>query len=365
MAEKFMIPATNASSPSSVNPADSNSALTPAYVPPNNVVVLLPGSASPSSSNIPALDVPTAALNEADLMSFLRLFADTSAAERTQHAAENADGDAMKNLLNNSSVLLLLSYLSSVSTSEVYSSLARIAAADKDNAKTISDKMIEKIIQAAEDKKAAEKSGLWGKIFGWIATALAVITAVVTVNPALITAAVIMLTMQIDQETGGHILKGMSGGNEKVMEALQWTAMALTIVLSLGACAASVSSISSKIAAVVGKTVSKLGVIFANSSKLMLVSPRIFALAQIAEGIAMVGQGTVGAVKAKQDKNVAETEAARKELAALLALVTATLDFDTDIINKILKQLESMSSTLSSAISAELAGLIQQAQLGV
>ncbi len=60
----------------------------------------------------------------------------------------------------------------------------------------------EKIEESVAKMAKAEKGGLFGKIFGWIATVASLIGGALTLNPALVAIAVIGMGMQIANETG-------------------------------------------------------------------------------------------------------------------------------------------------------------------
>jgi hypothetical protein len=62
--------------------------------------------------------------------------------------------------------------------------------------------IVKQMAEQAANVAKAEKGGLVGEVFGYVATAITVIVAVVTLNPVLMMAAVISISMIIATETG-------------------------------------------------------------------------------------------------------------------------------------------------------------------
>lgn len=318
-------------------------------------------------TSTPSIDPPNflQSLSAIDLEELNRFFG-ALIQDRTDHAASS---DAFMNqLMNSHAVLLLLAYLAGQSKDEVVKSIGSLAKVDSQTATALSDKIAEKIIQAAEDRKAAEKSGLLGKIFGWIATAIAIVSAVVTMQPALITAAIIMLTMQIDQETGGHILKGISGGNAKAAEILNWVAIGLTVVLSLGASATALSTRLAGVAAKMAQSTSKLSRFIAWVFKPMEMSPaanKMFALLQVAEGVSTISKTAADYSKAQHEHDYADNQEENQRLQARLELALQSVETSNALIKEIIAKLEGNITNIADAIQKESDAIDQTIQVGV
>lgn len=300
----------------------------------------------------PEIDMPPAGLATWDAFTTIQLFAESIGVDLSSTASAE---EAMAKLLSHSSVALLLSHVCSKSLSDVLKSMAKVSESEKDSIALSSQNKLEKIMEDIKKQQEAKKSGLMGEIFGWLATSLAVVTAVITMQPALIAAAIIMVTMQ-----------SLSQAKVKVNEIAQWTMTGVSIVLSLGACMPATMAkmglgvvfqpLSKSLAgatSAIGIAVKKSYLVQAGV-KLMQSSPKLFALLQISEGASTVIQGSFGINSAILNKEDAALRAAMKRIEAFLLLVQDSIEKSTDLIDDLVKKFQDMLEVFASILSASI-----------
>jgi len=282
----------------------------------------------------PAIDVPISNLVNSDTFTTIQLFAESFG---VHISSADSPEEAMAKLLRNSSVALLLSHVCSKSLGDVLKSMAKVSEAEKDSIAVSTQHKLEKIMEDIKKQQEAKKSGLMGEIFGWIAASLSVVAAVITMQPALIAAAIIMVTMQ-----------ALAQAKVEVNEIAQWVTTGAAVLLSLGACMPATMSKMGFIAAWLFQPCTNLG------AKFILQAPRIFALLQISEGATTVTQGAFGINTAMINKEEAALRAEMKRLEAFLVLVQDSIEKSTDLVDEIVKKFQGMAEVFANILSASI-----------
>lgn len=202
---------------------------------------------------------------------------------------------------------------------------------------------MDQLQKAIDAMKKADKGGLFGKVFGWIAASVSLIAAaaatVATGGAAapLLAAAALNMTMMILEETGameditaafGKVIQGMAAmfGKELSDEEAQMiagiTITAAVLVINIAAAVASGGAGSANLA---------------NQTKQIADMIRIGA--EVAAGVAMIGQGISQGVQAGYTNEAmnAQADAAdfQKDMAKLQALLTEEMDRLKEIMSQI------------------------------
>lgn len=154
-----------------------------------------------------------------------------------------------KNVMSMSELALMIVELQSKISSEQIVNAKEDADVKRVQKKEINDERIEKIQDAIDSMSKASKGGVFGKIFGWVATAaMAVAGAALIATGAgavaggmLLAASAVMITQQTSAETGdwmnegiGEVFKAMGMSDTAAAIMTQVTVAVVVIALSAG-----------------------------------------------------------------------------------------------------------------------------------
>lgn len=249
---------------------------------------------------------------------------------------------------------------------------------------------LKKIEEAIEKIKDSKKSGLLGKIFGWIgaifmalAAALVVAVGVLTANPAMVVAGVmlamgtaLMVGMLIDQETGGKMMEGLgkmfaamakffnpSLTDEQAKFAGQIAAMVFMTVLIIALSAPSmfVGGGAGAIAGVAGQaagTGAGAAVVASQATEVatqssLLVARALQIAAEIGGAVAGAGQGAAGIASSAYAYEGAMIEVDQKKIQAKMLEIQAMIDLTTDQLDKIIKDLQDTWSLVGNIVNSQ------------
>jgi hypothetical protein len=170
--------------------------------------------------------------------------------------------------------------------------------------KTSVNEDLKKIEEQTAKLQKQNKWGLFGKIFGGIAVALAVVAAVATGGALAIGVALVGALIFTMEQTGAtQKMFDAMGLSEK---AQKWIMIGVTVALTI----ASLGSAGMAVAA------AKAGAATTAGSKLANLLPKVGSAAQVTGGISQVGVGTTQAGSAVNAYAIAELESDRKAIEA-------------------------------------------------
>lgn len=232
------------------------------------------------------------------------------------------------------------------------------------NQKTTENKERIKQLEESISKMAdAKKSGVFGKIFGWVAAIAAVIVSAALIATGvgavagglMLAGAVLGLGMQIFNEAGGMEAMAKACG-ENGAQAFMWTMMAVQILLAVGSMGAGLASSSATVA-------SKMPTLAAALSKTMGgfaqagSSVNAFAnmtkvVAGVISGAAMVGQGASGIATGVYNKEASDASAKAKEVEAAMLKLQAIMEEEMKRLKKILDEMQEGASIAMQALSS-------------
>lgn len=195
--------------------------------------------------------------------------------------------------------------------------------ADKKQRDAKNKELVAKLLENLEKIEQANAAGVFGKIFGWIATALALVAGVATANPALIAAALVSVAMMTVQETGA-----MKNLDSKAAMAISISMAVLAALLSFGAGA--VATGASGAQAVAQGT-----------------AQTVQAGAKVTSGVVSVARGGATIANAVYTKDAADAQADVVELQGVLAKLKALMDDEADVIAELCEKMQSAVSTIS------------------
>lgn len=209
-------------------------------------------------------------------------------------------------------------------------------------------KRLKKIQEHYDKMKKAKKGGVFGKVFGWIATAVLAIAAVAMIATgvgvgagiAMLAAATIMLMSQISAETGNWMAEGLADmfeafgmDREDAMLAGQIfvavVVTALTIGAGVGASTPAWTSTAANIAA------------------------KIAQAAQIVGGAAMVGQGAAAITTSVYTKQAEDARADSKDMLAFMKKLQMMLEDEMERVKEILRKMEEGVDVVMSILSGQ------------
>lgn len=195
--------------------------------------------------------------------------------------------------------------------------------ADKKQRDAKNKELVAKLLENLEKIEQANAAGVFGKIFGWIATALALVAGGATANPALIAAALVSVAMMTVQETGA-----MKNLDSKAAMAISISMAVLAALLSFGAGA--VATGASGAQAVAQGT-----------------AQTVQAGAKVTSGVVSVARGGATIANAVYTKDAADAQADVVELQGVLAKLKALMDDEADVIAELCEKMQSAVSTIS------------------
>ncbi len=342
---------------------------------------------SDGSLSIPTLDAPNPMTNYEMVHLLEQALSYFSSSASLDRASETGTNDFLGKLFDHSSMLIMVAYLKSLTNDGMLKNVINIQQASKNDNTKAHEEQKQKILEADEKRKDAQKSGLVDKVFGWIATAFAVLTAAIliasgvgaAVGACLLTAALLMVAMQVDTETGGHMISGMAKWFEAMGVPKDYAELAaqifvmvviiaLSIVGGVGASRAATNAAKLGVEAGDAAKVATTADESANAAKLSevadqtakvastkmdAVSNKIFAVLQLAEGMAMIGQGSAAAVHAVDDKATSDLQAESKRLAAYLQKLMAVIEGNNTFLSELMKKLAQDTSTIASILKSD------------
>lgn len=227
----------------------------------------------------------------------------------------------------------LLMILKEKSTDEQMKTAKEMIMKNQAKLKTESEERITKLKEAQDNAEKAKKSGLFGKIFGWIgAIASAIVGAVliatgvgVAAGALLLAASAVMLTQMIMSEAGAF---------EKMDPKLaQGLMIAMTVT-------AAVLGIAGGIAGAVGTT----------ATTMSTIAQAVKIGATIAAGASAIGGGASGIASAVYTKESADAQADAKEIAAFILKIQAAMEDEQDRLKELIEQLDAGFQVFSDIV---------------
>lgn len=211
---------------------------------------------------------------------------------------------------------------------------------------------LDKIREYIDKMGESKKSGTFGKVFGWIATAAMCIAAVALIatgvgavaGACLIGAAALSLTMSISGETGNWLNEGIAsifkamGCDEKVAMILaQVTLMVAMIALSAGAAVAAAPAAGASATAGV---VSTANTATTTATKAMVIATKVAKAAQVIGGLAQVGGGASGIGTAVITKEAEDARADSLEIQAFMQRLQMMMEDEMKRVKELLQQMQ-------------------------
>ncbi|WP_461537748.1 type III secretion system translocon subunit SctE [Spongorhabdus nitratireducens] len=250
-----------------------------------------------------------------------------------------------------------------------------IAITKAENQKLHEDRM-QKILDTIAKMKKAEKSGLIGKIFGWIAVAVMAVAIVALAASTILTGGAtapalvglglmmagmaIMLTMQISSETGGW-MNQIFGDSEKGQLAASIFWAALVTILSVGGsmgvgaaggaagAAGSAASTAANAGSTTANTAATASSVAAKAAKMANIVRKVAVLIQAGS---QVGQGSAGIATAKYTKDAEILRAEAKEIQAFILRNGQIMEETSEELKKLLEEMQEGIAAMTQIISA-------------
>ncbi|GHT82099.1 type III secretion system protein [Betaproteobacteria bacterium] len=217
-------------------------------------------------------------------------------------------------------------------------------------------KSIEETQQQLEKLREKEKLSPLMKALKWIGMALSAIASVVTVavgvltaNPVLVAAGVIMAVMAINsivsEATDGKV--SIAAGIAKLAEACgaseetaQWIGFAFEMVITA---VGMVMSLGAGAAASASKAVE------ATSTVVNLLS-KASTLTTVASAITGIASGGLSIANAKYDYQITNSKAMQKELEAIMERLRAAIEMETDFLEAVMKRVEELLADVKEIV---------------
>ncbi|CAM2005063.1 type III secretion system translocon subunit SctE [Acanthopleuribacter pedis] len=209
---------------------------------------------------------------------------------------------------------------------------------------------LDQLQKAIDAMKKADKGGMFGKVFGWIAASLSLVAAVAATVATggaaapLLAAAALNMTMMVLQETGamdtiteefGKLIQDIAGafGKELSDEEAQMiagiTITAAVLIINIAAAVASGGAASGNLA-----------------TQTKQIADMIKIGSEIAAGVAMVGQGTSQMVQAGYQNDAMQAQADAADFQKMMAKLQAALSEEMDRLKEIMEQLQDSKSAV-------------------
>ncbi|MCX4024666.1 type III secretion system translocon subunit SctE [Endozoicomonas sp. SM1973] len=226
--------------------------------------------------------------------------------------------------------------------------------------KLAAEERMEKLKESMDQQKEAKKGGFFGKLFGWIATAVTAIVGAVLIatgvgaaaGVALIACAVITGLNQISEETGGWLQAGVAKmfqafgmSEEKAKEAAGWTLMAVSVAAGI---AAAVVSGGASVAASFGRLAAKIATDVV--AKLVKAIPQI---TRVVEASLQVATGATQIYSGVKQKFANDSKAEAMDLKAFLLKLQQIMDDESDRIKDILDRILNLASVVNEILSGQ------------
>lgn len=230
-----------------------------------------------------------------------------------------------------SDMMLLLVKLNSESSSEQLTATKENIEVTKQQKADMHAERLDKMQEALDSMKDAEKSGIFGKVFGWVATAALIIggacmmaTGVgAAAGAMMIAAGTVMLTSQISAETGNWMNEALAApfmamgmSEEDAMLAAQITVLVVVAALTVGAGFAASSGVA--------------------ATQMAATAAKVGQMAQFSGGLASVGQGVSNGISASQTYDATMAQADAAELQTFIGEMMLLLQDNQDRLEEIL-----------------------------
>lgn len=225
------------------------------------------------------------------------------------------------------------------------------------------DERIKQLEESISKMADAKKAGVFGKVFGWIATIAALVISAaliatgvgVVAGSMMLAGAVLGLGMQIFNEAGGMEAMAKACG-ENGAQAFMWTMMAVQILLAVGSLGAGLASSSATVASklptlagILGKT---MGGFAQAGSSVNALANMTKVVAGVISGLSMVGQGASGIAGGVYSKDASDASAKAKETEAEMLKLQALMEEEMKRLKKILDEMEEGASIAMQALSS-------------
>ncbi|MBI1247933.1 YopB/SseC family type III secretion system translocon subunit [bacterium] len=215
---------------------------------------------------------------------------------------------------------------------------------NKESLKAKSEERLKKIQEAIKKLSQSDKSGKIGKIFGWIGIAVALVAAAAAV---VLTGGAAMAIFAVAVAVVSAVVMGMqeTGAMDKVLEAMgkafglqgdqldkfkMWANIAIMAVLMIAGLVSGV-----------GVAKALQGVELA--TQLAMTMSKVAQAAEVIGGAAAIGGGAATIASSVQGYEATMASAQAKEFMAWITKLQASIDQQTDELQKAMEQLQSLA----------------------
>ncbi|WP_417790358.1 type III secretion system translocon subunit SctE [Terasakiella pusilla] len=272
--------------------------------------------------------------------------------------------------------LLLLEIRNKLSEETINTSKESIEA-DKSKKEDQHAEAIKKLEEAAKSAEKAEKAGVFGKVFGWVATAaLAIAGAALIATGGGAVAGGIMLAMAVDSalrmsgayealgnavggDVGevmkGGVVGGLTTGIAKGLEALGMDETAANIVAGIAVTVVIVAVTwgAGSGGAAVNATTQAAAQATQAAAKAAQVAGTIAKASSMVSAASTIGGSVSGMAKASYEKDATDSRAEHLKLQAMIAKMQSQMEEETDRIKKVVEELEESVSTVMDILSSQ------------
>lgn len=250
---------------------------------------------------------------------------------------------------------------------------------NKEELKAKHEERLKKLMHAFEKMEKSKKSGLFGKIFGWIGVVVAVVAAIaasvatggVAVGPCV--AAVMAVTMMVLSQTGAmdkimegmtNLMKSMGMGEPAAQIMASVVITAVVLAVSLGGPAA-VSSAASSMGATVANQTIQISRMASMAEKFGEMAQATRYAAQAANIAVQVGTTASGTASGIYQSQALSNQADAAEIEKFIAKIQQKMEDEQDRIQEIIQQLQSSTSTVMNMLKTEHETKVQITRMSV
>ncbi|MEI6414186.1 MAG: type III secretion system translocon subunit SctE [Pseudomonadota bacterium] len=218
---------------------------------------------------------------------------------------------------------------------------------------------IKQLEESIAKMSEAKKSGVFGKVFGWIGAIAAVIVAAALIATGvgavagglLIAAAVVGLGMQIFTEAGGMEWVVSKYGADAA-KTFGWIMLGIQVALSVASLGVGIASSSASVVSKLPILAVKLGNFVASGSTINTVANAAKVVAGLVQGLSMVGQGAATIDGGIKTKDAEEARAKAKDAEAAMLKLQAMLEEDLKRLKKMLDEMQDGVSVAMQVLSS-------------
>lgn len=212
-----------------------------------------------------------------------------------------------------------------------------------DKKQSATKERLDSIMKAIEAMKKKSKSGLFGKVFGWVAASVMLVAAAVATAatggaaaPLLIAAMFNMTVMALEES--GHMEKLQKALADAIGSDIGATLIITGVILAVN------------IAGGVGAhhMVAKADL----TMKALTIGRNAMIAGEAAAAVGAVGQGGAQMASAHYEKEASEATADAMDLAALMKRLQAMLEDETDRLDEVIRQMDDMTVMVMNIVKS-------------